>query len=78
MTDAPVTDAPVTDALATDDQTDAPVTDDQTDSSVEVADSWADADEPTQAMPAVESSSDQPDEGSAGDEFRFSFDDDRR
>ena len=64
--------------IADEESTAAPVTEDATDSSVGDADSWADVDEPTQAMPTVESSPNQPDEGAAGDEFRFSFDDDRR
>ena len=64
--------------IADEESTAAPVTEDATDSPVGDADSWADVDEPTQAMPTVESSSNQPDEGAAGDEFRFSFDDDRR
>ena len=71
--------------IADDESTDAAVTDesdtkgDVADTAGAAADSWAGADEPTEAMPAVEtSSSDQPDTGAAGDEFRFSFDDDRR
>ena len=65
--------------IADAESTDAAVTPDETASTGDDADSWAGADEPTQAMPAVESSgSDESDGGAAGDEFRFSFDDDRR
>ncbi len=63
-TEAPETQAPETEAAA--------------DTAIGDVDSWADVADPTQAMPSVESGSDQPDEGAAGDEFRFSFDDDRR
>ena len=41
-------------------------------------DPWGDAGDPTQAMPTVDSTGEQPGDGSSGDEFRFSFDDDRR
>ena len=41
-------------------------------------DPWGDAGDSTQAMPTADSTGEQPGEGSSGDEFRFSFDDDRR
>jgi DivIVA domain-containing protein len=71
-----IADEESTDAAPTD-ESDTPG--DETDTAGNAADSWAGADAPTQATPAVDSSSsNQPDSGAAGDEFRFSFDDDRR
>lgn len=50
---------------------------DAADDSVAEPDPWDDADDATQAMPTV-STEDESDDAPSGDEFRFSFDDDRR
>ena len=49
-----------------------------TESSAADGDPWADDGEPTQAMSAVDAPGEQPDEAATKDDFRFSFDDDRR